>query len=252
MRLNTVFAVIFTLTIARAVLAAEITKDVSLDKEKGEVSYKLVKPAFVRVSLGLEDGPIFATLTDWAARQEGSHKEKWGKTGIPEIDKLLCNKKTVFTFNYFTGDPDDKPTLDIKDIAEEQSVIGPIGRSSGGINLNYLHKEHKREFCREPKVNIAFPENIASTKDGIPIIDKPVTLTIEIAPEDKIWFNRERYSLYIFVDTVFAHGAFEGFSPYHWRLDPKGLNKGTHLLIVNLRGFNDHLGVALLPFCVKD
>jgi hypothetical protein len=251
MRIKILALIILTLTLSSIAFAAEIARDVKLDSEKGEVSYFLDKPVLVRISLGIEDGPMFATLIDWDPRQKGANKEKWNKTGISEIDKLLCNKKTIFTFNYFTTDPEDKPALDVRDIEGEQSVIGPVGRASGGMNLNYFHKNHNREFCHEPKINISLPADIAKTEDGIAIIDKPTVLTIEIDPKDRIWFNREKYSLYIFVDTVFAHGAFDGFSPYHWRFDPKGLNKGKHLIVVNLRGFSDHIGIVLLPVYVK-
>ena len=207
MRIKSAFIIAFIFIAAQAALAADIAKDVNIDKEKRAVSYRLEKPALIRISLGIEDGPIFATVADWSLRKKGAHKERWRGTGMPEIDKLLCNKKTSFTFNYITIDK-DVPTLDLKDIAEEESVIGPIGRASGGINRNYFHKEHKRELCHEPKVNITLPKDIARTKEGIAIIDKPLYLTIEIDPKDRVWFTGERYSLYIFVTNGNLSNSF--------------------------------------------
>lgn len=240
---------IFLLLPAHAA-AVEIVKDASFDRENAEVSYKLTRPALVRISLGVEDGPLFSTLVDWQFRRPGLHREKWGKTGMQEIDRLLCNKKTYFTFNYISYGPHQEG-FDLNSLLQEEAVIGPIGRSSSRVSLNYLHKNHKRHSCHEPKVNITLPKNIKRTKEGVALIDKPIFLTIDIDPKDKIWFNRERYSLYIFTDNIFTQGLLEGYSPCHWYFDPKGLNNGMHLIIVNLWGFSDHLGVALLPVYVK-
>ena len=147
MRTKVLIIMVLLFTMTRAIFASEVAQDVKIDIAKDEVSYVLTKPAFVRIILGLEDGPMFfTTLADWAPRQKGAHKEKWNRTGISEIDKLLYNQKTIFALNYFTTDPDDKPTLNIRDIEGEQGIISPIGRSSGNINLNYFHKNHKREF----------------------------------------------------------------------------------------------------------
>lgn len=243
------FIFISMLMLGDSALAAEIVKNVKFDCKTAEVSYVLRQPALVRISLGVEEGPMFATLVDWRIRKKGLHKEKWRKTGITGIDNMLCTQKTVFTFNYFTYGA-MQPGFNINNLLEEEALMGPIGRSSSSVDLNRLHKNHKREFCHEPKIGIRLLGEIARTKDGIALVTKPVFLSVEISPKDKRWFTRERYSLYIFIDTVFVHGALEGFSPYHWKLDPKGLNKGLHLITVNLRGFNDHLGIAALPIYV--
>jgi len=245
-----VFIILLLLFYANAALAIEIVKDINFDSKNAEVSYKLTRPALVRISLGVKEGPVFATLVDWKPKRPGFHKEKWANTGIKEIDNILCNKNTYFTFNYISFGRGWEG-IDINSILEEETIIGPIGRSSGGINLNSFHKGHKRELCKEPGVNIILPEGLAKTKEGIPIVDRPIFLTVEIRPEDKKWFGRERYSLYMFVDAIFAHGLLDGFSPYHWRFDPTRLNKGTHLITVNLRGFNDHIGIASIPVYVE-
>lgn len=246
------FILVFILLLFQANTAAaiEIAKDINFDSENAEVSYKLTRPALVRISLGVKEGPVFVTLSDWKPRRPGLHKEKWARTGIKEIDNILCNKNTYFTFNYISFGRGWEG-FDINSVLEEETVIGPIGRSSGSVNLNNFHKGHKREFCKEPVVNIILPEGLAKTKEGVPIVDRPVFLTVEIRPEDRKWFGRERYSLYMFVDAVFARGLFEGFSPYHWRFDPSGMNEGIHLITVNLRGFNDHIGIASMPVYVN-
>lgn len=244
------FIFVFLFIIAQSLFAAEIIKDVAFDKENLEISYVLTKPASLRISLGIEEGPIFATLLDWQFRKPGIQKEKWNKTGIREIDNLLCSKKAFFTFNYFTHGL-DQPVLDLNSLLQEEVLIGPIGRSSISTDLNLFHKGHKRKFCHEPKTRVILSEEASKTKGGIPVINRPVFLTIELDPKDKKWFQEERYSLYIFIDTVFVHGQLDGFSPYHWRFDPKGLNKGIHLVTVNLRGFNDHIGIANFPVCVE-
>ena len=190
------------------------------------------------------------TLVDWGKRSAGKHEEKWDGLDPSETVKLLGDKSLVFTFNYFTAGDEyiNLATIDDFVMPPGQAIIG---RSLPTLKINQIHKKHPRQFCHDPKVSVTLPEKTLKAKDGAYIIEGKVPVEISIADADKEWFLRERYSIHIFIDGIFAGGELEGYSPYDWIFDPKNLNEGEHLIMVNLSGFNDHIGIAAIPVCIK-
>jgi hypothetical protein len=52
-------------------------KQVQLDATSGLVAYVMLKPARVRIRLGIRDGgPLLRTLADWAPRPAGLQREQ--------------------------------------------------------------------------------------------------------------------------------------------------------------------------------
>lgn len=227
-----------------------IVKDLQFDKEKGVVSYELTMPAWVRIRLGLKEGPMCKTLVDWKEREEGRHEEKWDGLDQSGTVKLLGEEDMVFTFNYFTDGNEY-----IRNASIDEYMMPPenmiIGRSLPTLKLNQMHKGHLRQFCHDPNVTVVLPKNILQTEKGAYIIEDKVPIEISVASTDKDWFCKERYSIHLFIDGIFMAGTLEGYSPYQWLFDPQHLNSGEHLLMVNLSGFNDHIGIAAIPVYIK-
>jgi len=227
-----------------------LVKDLKFDREKGIVSYELTTPAWVRIRLGLKEGPMCKTLVDWEKRSAERHEEKWDGLDLSGTVKLPRKESLVFTFNYFTAGNEYIERAGIGDfMMPPENMI--VGRSAPTLQINMMHKQHPRQFCHEPRVNLSLPENILKTEKGSYILEDKVPIEISVAGVDEEWFRRERYSIHMFVDGVFISGELEGYSPYTWVCDPKNLNQGEHLLVVNLSGFKDHIGIGSIPVYVK-
>lgn len=226
-----------------------VLKDLSFDKKTGAIFYELTVPIWVRIRFGIADGPLYRTILDWQKRPVGKHKETWDGMDSSGNFKLVGRDDLVFTFNYFTEGDEylyDVPVADILPLTGNLA-----GRHLPNLKINQMHKAHPRKFCYEPRVKITFPKNIPKTKDNSYIIKEKTTIQIDLDDKDKHWFRAERYSIHIFIDDVFVQGELDGYSPYTWVFDPKGLNEGRHLIVVNLAGFNDHYGIGSLPVYVE-
>jgi hypothetical protein len=225
-----------------------VLRDLSFDKKTGAISYELTVPAWVRVRFGIADGPLYRTIVDWQERNAGKHKEDWDGMDSSGNFKLVGRDDLVFTFNYFTEG--DEYLYDVS-VADILPLAGNLaGRHLPNLEINRIHKSHNRKFCHEPKIEIRLPENIKKNKQGFYIIKEKLPIEISLADEDKTWFRVERFSLHIFLDDVFLQGELDGYSPYTWIFDPKGLNEGKHLIVVNLAGFADHYGIAGIPIFI--
>jgi hypothetical protein len=222
-----------------------VLKDLSFDKKTGTISYELTVPARVRIRIGIVEGPLYRTIVDWQERGTGKHKEEWNGMDALGTFKLAGREDLVFTFNYFTAGGEYLRNIQVMDILPLAGNL--TGRNLPNLEVNRMHKKHYRQFCHEPKIEIRLPKNIRRNKDNFYIVKEKIPIEISLVGEDKSWFRAERYSLHIFVDDVFAQGELDGYSPYTWIFDPKGLNEGKHLIVVNLAGFNDHYGIASLP-----
>lgn len=227
-----------------------LVKELNFDKERGIVGYELTMPAWVRIRLGLKEGPMCKTLVDWEKRASGVHQEKWDGLDPSGTVRLAQEEDMVFTFNYFTAGNEYITAANVNDyMMPPENMI--IGRTLPTLKLNQMHKNHPREFCHDPQLNVVLPKDILQTEKGIYIIEDKAPIEISIADVDKQWFSPERYSIHIFIDGVFAGGELEGYSPYKWIFDPEHLNQGEHLIMVNFAGFNDHFGIAAIPVYIK-
>ncbi len=226
-----------------------LLKNLAFDKKTGVISYELTIPAWVRIRVGIADGPLYRTIVDWQERGAGEHKEVWDGMDAAGAFKLTGRDDLVFTFNYFTAGSEYMQHIQVVDMLPLPGNLS--GRNLPSLEVNRMHKNHPRQFCREPKIEIQLPRNIPKNKDGFYVIKTKVPLEIKLTQEDQRWFTAERYNLHIFIDDIFAQGELEGYSPYTWIFDPQGLNAGKHLLVVNLAGLNDHYGLASLPIYIE-
>lgn len=227
-----------------------IFRDLSFNKKTNTISYELSIPAWVRIRIGVPDGPLYSTICDWEKREAGKHEERWDEMDPTGTLKLTGRDDLVSTFNYFTEG--DEFLSDVKTFIFQAPAGNISGRHLPDLKLNRMHKEnHPREFCHEVKVRIKPLKRIPRTKDGFYIIKNKTPIEISIDDEDMPWFTAERYSIHVFIDDIFAQGELDGYSPYTWIFDPKDLNEGRHSIMVNLAGFNDHYGIAGLPVYIK-
>lgn len=226
----------------------KLISDINFDKEKSEFSYKLASPAYIRIRLGIIEGPLYNSL-DWEYRDAGTHHEHINYTK-ENIKYPLDMENMVYSLNYFTEDDKDKKMVQLNEIMIQPQALA-IGKALSTYNSNQMHKGHRRELCREPKVKIIIPDDLVCLPDGTPVVKNRIPLKIEIEPEDKSWLEGERYSVHVFIDNTFVSGELDGYTPYTYWFEPKGISLGLHLITVNINSYNDHIGTAHIVLKVE-
>lgn len=226
-----------------------LIEGINMDSKNYLVSYTLNYPAYIRLRIGIMDGPLYGTLLDWEYRTMGAHKESWSR--IKDNIKLPINQESLtYAVNYFTNDDMDKKFMQLNEIMVHPAQLA-MGKALPAYNVNQIHKGHNRKYCREPKINICPSGQNEKTPEDILIIKEPTLFRINIESSDKQWLTKEFYTIHIFLDNIFIGGELIGYVPYNYWFNPERLNKGLHLITVNINSFNDHIGTAHLPIQVE-
>lgn len=228
---------------------AMVVKNVDFYPATGKIGYELKLPALVRVRIGMVDGPLYAAVLNWQLKQPGVYTEQWSGKDNFGVIALSGRKDIVCTFNYIAQGVDIVENSDI--IAGVPAADNIIGHKLSTASINRIHKNHKRENCRDVVLNIKFLSALPKTKDGFYIVKKDTPLEVSFDPKDVAMFRNERYAVHIFVDDIFVSGEIDGYAPYVWIFDPSRLNQGKHVIIINYAGYDDHYGVGVLPVYVK-
>ncbi|MDP2938469.1 MAG: hypothetical protein Q8O13_00055 [Candidatus Omnitrophota bacterium] len=244
----------FILLLSMVTLAAEVDKPVvknlTLDKKNKTIFYELTEPATVRIRVGSKSGPLYRTLVNWQKQKKGRHNIKWDGLDSSGNFNILDNKDFTFSFNYYLPYKDEPI---IREYLESDLIIldNFIGRALKLVHLSQIHKNHKQQHCGDLNVLFELPNNIEKSKQGLAKIKGICPIVIKLSEKDKSWFRQERFGINIFIDDIFVKGEALGYTPYTWNFDSKGINKGKHLITVNLKGFNDHIAVGSLPIYVE-
>ena len=224
-------------------------KDINFNSQTGEINYELTVPALVRVRVGVSDGPLYSTVLNWQPESIGKHKEIWDGKDMQKQIILMGRNDVVATFNYIT---DDDNTFDPKELlAAFPMANNTMGHKLPAFSINRIHKNHKRDNCRDVMLDVDFLKKLPKTKDGFYIVSKKMPVKMSFKPADEKMFRDEHYSIHVFVDDVLVAGELDGYAPYHWVFDATRLNQGKHVIIINCSGYDDHYGVGVLPVYVK-
>lgn len=243
------------LVLTTAVLAKEpddtVVKNLVVDKEHKIISYELSNPATVRIRVGSKAGPLHRTLVNWQKQRKGRHAIKWDGMDTSKTFNILDNKNFTFSFNYYLPGEDSAvlsfPPMDDTIVISDNF----IGRAPQFMHLSSLHKKHTKEHCKDIAVEFDLSSDVSKSKQGLYTIKGQTPITIRLPQKDKSWFSQERFSINIFIDDVFVKGEALGYTPYTWNFNPQGINPGKHLVTVNIKGFNDHIGVGSLPIFIE-
>lgn len=238
-----------TLSIAKET-NEQVVKNLIVDNKNKTISYVLTKPAIVRLRVGSKSGPLYKTLVNWQKQKKGKQTVKWNGMDTSGTFNILDNKNFTFSFNYYL--PQEKEPIVMEYLGSDLIISDYfIGRVPRLAHISQIHKNHKKQYCKDLNVFFELPDNLEKTKEGIPIIKGESPVSIRLSSEDKAWFTQERFSINIFIDDIFVRGEALGYNPYTWNFNTKGINRGKHLITVNLKGFNDHIAVGSLPIYVE-
>lgn len=187
------------------ILDRAATEALTFDPGKGKpatISYKLTRDGHIRIRVVRRDQKdlVLRTLLDWTHQEFGKHEVKWD--GRDASGNILNNKQC---FILFEGD-------------------------------SVKHKEHDREKCREPKLEIIYPDEPGAA------VEKLSEIKAKVADEDGYW-KEYGYTLRVYVDYALLYRTSTmNIAEFHLRDLP--VEDGEHIVTVNLDDGHDHVGTA--------
>lgn len=235
----------------------QIARAVTYNHSEKTVSYVLPKPGLVNIRVGLKDGgPLIGTLLDWVPRPAGLNTESWdgydsnrtiqiGKNPHLEIgvNAYTLNSNSIAVLN---ETPLNRPEF-VEQISWAKTVRKKIRQPKKRM---YHHWQHPRDRCRDPQIEISFPD-ASLGEGGVPVISGKTPIRFDISSEDRELMIGERFEIVIYTDLIFVYEEELGYSPFTWTWDLVGVNPGTHYITVMFRGYEGHFGTATAKVWVR-
>jgi hypothetical protein len=220
------------------------------NQKSGQIEYVLPQPSRVRLILSQKGtGWPITTLLDWEPRAAGKQQELWDgwdADKVVDAGKMPNVEPVMYAFslpeNVVIVKGDKSPTEQAQIVAGATEVAyGIEGQANSGSV--HQHALHARQRCFNPRIELSFLG--AQTDDGVTQIKESTTLRIDVASEQP--FGRampiQRATVFIFVDGVLVERNTDGYLPYHWRLNPKILGSGEHIVTGLIGWRDDHFGI---------
>jgi len=236
---------------------AEKTKvhQVKWDEKAQKVRYRVLKPSRVNIRIGLpKNGPLMATITDWVSRGNGAHEASWdgydnsGVINVAELKDFDIHAQ-AFTLSENTilvGPPEED--IQLVDIGwKKEKRVRKKNQQKRMRKHSQQYIENRGDFT----LKITLPKSLEKTNSGISIVNKRVPVRFNVPPDVQQRMLNDRFEPILFVDNEYKTENEVGFFPMTWNWDPKGLTEGEHVLTVNLRGYDGHLGSASVKVFVK-
>ena len=230
---------------------------------ESDIEYRLPKPARALVRVGVAGGPMLRELASWEARPAGSNVQRWdgydesGRVLVVDRDGLrvlvaaFALPKHSIIVSGGKGEPYLAYAAKLPEVPGGPAAVAqPLSR--GDQRISRFHYQ-SRAMSRPPTVELSFTNGVTTAeRDGGPSFTAvgPMTIRVDVPPEDRWLLQRSQYEIAFFVDDEFVSEEESGYVPLTWIYDPSGLAPGRHLLTVNLSGFQGQVGVATVAFDV--
>lgn len=223
-------------------------RDLKYNKETGRIRYVIPRAARVRIRIGIEEGPLLRTLVDWEPREAGENFEVWA--GADEASNPISQKPKLVALLSAFSLPDNSIIVRNKELGFGQECSYEAGqvkskrpkKNVAGIVL-HPHARHLRQRCHEPGFKIEFPD-VTLDKGGLPVLKGIVPIRIIVDKEDEDLLVESRFEIIAFVDDAFLFEEEQGFSPFNYLWNTKGIAQGEHILTINIQGYDDHIGTG--------
>ncbi len=231
----------------------------SYDSGQNQIEYILPAPALVNIRIGLPNGgPLLGTLVDWVARPGGHNSESWDGWDTGKVINISEMKNYQIGVSAYA-----LPNNSIIVMGEER-LNRPVFIENSDSNDTirqrekrrrkqmYNHWQHPRDKCYDPVIQLSMPQSSDKQIDGLPVIDKPKVITMDIREKDQAFTYDQRFEVVYYLDFVFVYEEELGYAPFNWRWDPHGVNEGVHYITAMLRGYEGHFGTTTLKVFVKN
>lgn len=228
----------------------------TVDGDTGKIEYVLPKACMVRLHAGLKDGMLANSIFDWQPHTAGRHNYNWDGKDESGIMSILKNPDLNVSLVYYTLP---------ENTIIKSGVVVPF-ESDGGLtkeqkqkrdNLwatggKYWHYRHDPIICHKLRFKMFFPEAAEIDNEDIPLVSGTTSLRVELDERDIEHLMNTRFEIMIYVDGVFIHETEEGSSPFTYSWDTTILEKGSHIVTINILSYDNHFGVVSRKVIVGD
>ena len=224
----------------------------TLDTKTGTLSYVLPQPGWVRIRIGIKDGPLMHTLLDWEPQLAGEHKIPWDGMDPSGSMRLLDRPNLNVNLRAYA-----MPTNSIlvqQDIADrdpESANKPPPGGEDRTRTRDQrtLAQTFNPLRSQAPRLIITFP-GAAGEEAGMPVLSGKTPIRVAIDPEDRDQLIAKRFEVMFYVDGIFIFEEEDGTTPLTYYWDTTGLSPGKHFLTVNVLSYDDRAGAVTKPVMI--
>ena len=230
-------------------------KDLYYDFDRKVVHYRLERLALCRIRIGEYDGgPLYRTLIDWKPRWADVHDEPWDgmdKNGVVEITK---KKKHYIVLEAFS-----LPENSI--IVQGSNSIGPNSatshspfaiHSAHGKNIN-AHATHARDGCHELLISARISGQDNDLPTHIPVLKGPTSIKVSVNNNnDAKRLIKKGLELYLYIDGLFLYEILPENLPALLKLNTLTYQNGEHVLTINARTMEDHVGTYSMKISIEN
>jgi hypothetical protein len=226
-------------------------RDLQRDAETGRIEYFLPRAGFVRLRVGLKDGPCLETIKPWSAESAGTHAVPWDGTCQIGLIRGLY----------------DHPALQVTAVAISmpKNMIVDRGLSdlaAGDPPPAIRLPERLREFTWPPwrKASPSETRGELGRVEGDYQIeididtdaeDDTARIRVNCHPHDRSRLFNRRFELMLFLDTVFEMEEEDAILPFTYALSTRDLAAGQHLVTVNIVDVTGRLGTTTRAFVLE-
>lgn len=227
---------------------------VNYDAERQIVSFTLDQPALCLLRIGVkEGGPVYVSLLDWRPLPAGVHEISWDGMDVDDLLRVAGKENLEFVLDAYrvpvdsillTGSENREQRFD--DLDKNFPLYPPHGSDL------FLHALHKRRTCGDMRIRIALEATQADPKTMPTIYGKTVLRVLPAEGVDLELLRREKFELYLFVDGRFLYEGPKETLPASLELDTAAFSDGEHVITVNLRTPEDHVGIGSAKVRIKN
>jgi hypothetical protein len=229
------------------------TDTLEYNLEQQQITYHLSRPALCLIRVGETDGgPLYATLAQWTPKPAGTHLEAWNGRDAQGLVNVAARPKLKVMIDAIA-----LPETSILVIGSSQKHHFERSRRERmplhpprGSEV-FMHSLHERRLCRDIDI-AATIENQAGSKKKPPVLRATASVLVDILDRDHLaHLRREGAEVYAFMDGEFVTEVKVTDFPARVDIDTAKLKVGEHVLTVNVKATEDHLGTYSLAVSVE-
>ncbi len=217
----------------------------SYDPATGRITYNLPESARVRIRAGLQGGPMYKTILDWACRPAGRHEVHWDGWSEDRMVSLSGNKDLVILMQAYSL-PENSIIVEGTGSDYQTSLReggAPAGRRALSMDAGARPRLPKAYLIRsrmEASPEFDIMVNGAPVSGSIAVTEgDQVTLSIDADDATRSMLNQNRFECVVFVDDKRWDEVEYGYIPMTYTLDTRELGPGSHLVTVTLVTLTD-------------
>ena len=229
-----------------------INTTIRYDYNHKHITYYVPEPAMVRIRVGLRNGgPLLGTLLDWSPKDEGTHTLKWNGSDPSGYVSIADLKDRLFSMAAFSLG-ENALIVNSRDL--NNSSKSPVSKNlifSPRIPLDRsIYAKGYFKIKHEPRIDVHFTGDYVQKKN-MTVINGDIGLKITVHEQDRIIFEKNRFELIIYIDTVFLFEDESAIIPYVYNLEVDDLSEGEHIVTINLLCYDFNCGVVTKKILLK-